>query len=74
MATVRSLSEIEGADSHQTRRLFLQEILAQQLGSELVQDAKFQTLVDNVFEALSRDEAASALLNRVVLDVATQRS
>jgi hypothetical protein len=74
MATVRSLSEIEGVDAHQIRRQFLQEVLAEQLGSDLVQDAKFQTVVDNVLDALSRDEGTNALLNRVVMDLAVQRS
>lgn len=74
MAAVRALAGVEAADTRQIQRLFLQEILAEQFGEVLIQDAKFQAVVDGVLDTLSKDETGNALLNRVVKDIAAQGS
>jgi hypothetical protein len=68
MAAVRALAEVEARDDRQIRRLFLQEILVEQFGPNLIQDAKFQTVVDNVLDALGQDEATRTLMDRVLSD------
>lgn len=66
---VRALAAMEGGDDRPLRRAVLQNLLADQLGAELVNDAQFQQLVSRVSDAIEEDAAAAALLSRVISEL-----
>jgi hypothetical protein len=66
---VHALAAIDGADEHQLRRAFIQYLLVDQLGSGLMNDARFQQVVSRVTEAIEEDGNAAALLNRLVAEL-----
>lgn len=68
-ARVNPLAGVEGLDDHQMRRVMIQSILSAELGSGLINEARFQQVVDRVTEALEDDEGARALLNKVMTDL-----
>ena len=72
-STIGALASIDGIDERQLRRTFIQTLLADQLGQELVNDAQFQQIVARVTDAIEEDEAASRLLSRVISDIRTAR-
>lgn len=71
-SAVQALASIEGLDDHQLRRALIQDILAEQLGRHLVNDAGFQQVVERVVGALERDAESASLFARVVSDVRAQ--
>jgi len=64
-----ALAGLETADDQQLRRALVQNILADQFGEHLVNDTKFQQVVERVTEALSEDKKGAALLNRIVAEL-----
>lgn len=64
-----AIAAIEGVDERQLRRTFIQMLLADQLGANLVNDAQFQQVVTRVTEAIEEDAAASRLLSRLISDL-----
>jgi hypothetical protein len=66
---VRALVAIEGVDERQRRRAFIQSILCDQFGADLVNDAQFQQLVGRVSQAIEDDEISAALLSRLIIDL-----
>lgn len=66
---VRALAAIEGRDERQLRRAFIQNLLADQLGQGLINDARFQQVVSRVTEAIEEDDGASGLLSRLVSEL-----
>src|SRR5690242_7816440 len=52
---VQALAAVEGVDDRQLRRALIQNILADQLGPKLINDAKFQQVVDRVTETIEAD-------------------
>ena len=66
---LKALAAVEEVDDHQLRRAFVQNILADQFGHGLINETKFQQVVERVTEALEADESGSALINRFVAEL-----
>lgn len=66
---LQALAALERVDDHQLRRALVQNILADQFGSGLINDPKFQQVVERVTEALEGDETGSLLINRCVTEL-----
>ncbi len=66
---LEALAAVEAVDDRQFRRALIQSILAEQLGGKLINEAKFQQVVDRVAETLEADAASARLLDRVASDV-----
>jgi len=66
---LRALAATETVDDHQLRRALIQNILLDQFGHGLVNEMKFQQVVERVTEALEADPAGTALLNRCVVEL-----
>ena len=66
---VRALAAIEGTDERQLRRALIQNLLADQLGPELLNDAQFQQVVTRVTDTIEDDPVATKLLSRLVADL-----
>jgi hypothetical protein len=62
LASVKSLASLDGVDDRLLRRTLIQNILSDQFGPDLVNDARFQQVVDQVTETLEEDEQGSRLL------------
>jgi len=65
-AAVQALAAVEGIDDRQLKRALIQNILSDQLGGELINEAQFQQVVDRVTNALESEQETARLLNRVV--------
>lgn len=65
----RAVAAVEGIDDRQRRRAFIQNILTDQFGSALVNDAQFQQLVARVTQAIEEDLDASASLSAILEDL-----
>ena len=63
---VQALARIDGVDDRQLGRALIQGLLSDQFGGALINDAKFQQLVDRVTEAMTEDAGTSKLLHRIV--------
>jgi hypothetical protein len=66
---VRGLVGVEGVEAHVLHRALIQDILADQLGTNLVNDAQFQQVVSQVTEVIEADPAGSDLLARLISDL-----
>lgn len=66
---VRSAEAIEGLDDRRLRRAVIEDILTDQFGTALVNDARFQQVVDRVTEAIESDADGAAVFSRVVEDL-----
>jgi hypothetical protein len=71
---LHALAALESVDDHQLRRALVQNILADQFGSGLVNDPKFQQVVERVTETLEADAAGSVLINRCVNELRSAAS
>jgi hypothetical protein len=69
VANLKALAATEAVSDHQLRRALVQTILADQLGHGLLNEMKFQQVVERVTEALEADTAGTALLNRCVTEL-----
>jgi hypothetical protein len=69
LARVRELAAIGQADARQVRRALVEGLLADQFGPELVNEARFQQVVERVSQTLEADEQTRSLLDRVVADL-----
>ena len=67
--TLKAVASIEGVDDQLLRRALVQNILAEQFGEHLVNDAQFQQMVERVTEALSEDDNGAILLGRLVAEL-----
>jgi len=63
---IHALAAIDGVDDRQLRRALIQNILADQLGGKLLNEAKFQQVVDRVTETIESDGGASQILAHLV--------
>lgn len=66
---VRGADVIEGLNDRRLRRALIENILADQLGTGLVNDAKFQLVVDQVTETIEGDGDGALLLARAIADL-----
>lgn len=66
---VRSPDVVEALDDRRLRRALVEDILVDQLGSGLINDAKFQQVVDRVADAIAADADGAAVLARVMADL-----
>jgi hypothetical protein len=66
---LHALAAIRGVDERQLRRTLVQSLLVDQFGAELLNDAKFQQVVDRVTEALESHPATAGLLSRMILEL-----
>jgi len=69
VANLKALAATETVSDHQLRRALVQTILADQLGHELLNEIKFQQIVERVTEALEGDKSGVTLLNRCVSEL-----
>jgi hypothetical protein len=68
---VRNAEAIGGLDDRRLKRALIEDILTDQFGTALVNDARFQQVVDQVTEAIDADADGAAILSRVVDDLRT---
>lgn len=67
--SLQALAALEGVDDRRLRRALIQNVLADQFGGDLLNDARFQQIVDRVTETLEQDTAGLRLLDRVVTEL-----
>lgn len=65
LGAARSIAAITEVDDRQLRRTLLQGLLADYFGRALLNEARFQQLVDQVLDAIEGDAEASRLLDEV---------
>lgn len=68
-SAVRALAAAGSVDERQVRRAVVQNILADQIGPELMNDAHFQQIVSRVTDAIAEDHQASGLLSGLIDDL-----
>lgn len=66
---IRALAAVEGVEDRQLRRALVQNILAEQFGSDLINDAKFQQVVEGVLQTIDQDAACGGLMDQAVLEL-----
>lgn len=66
---IYALASIEGVDDRQLRRAFIQNLLSDQFGAELINDAQFQQVVTRVTEAIEEESVATRLLSRLIKEL-----
>lgn len=66
---LKALAAIDTVSDHQLRRALVQNILADQFGHDLINETKFQQIVERVTEALEGDDSGSVLLDRLVVEL-----
>lgn len=69
VANLKALAAAESVDDHQLRRALIQNILAEQFGRDLVNETKFQQVVERVVETLEGDASGSILMERCVAEL-----
>ncbi len=69
LAQVQALAAIDGVDDQQLKRALIQSLLTEQFGSELINEAKFQRVVDKVTETIDGEEGSARLLSRIVSEL-----
>lgn len=66
---VRGASAIGALDDRKLKRALIENILADQLGAGLINDAKFQQVVDQVTEAIEADGEGALLLAKATAEL-----
>jgi len=66
---IQALAALEGTDDHSLRRAIVQNLLADQLGQGLLNDAQFQQLVSRVTDAIEDDPGASGLMRHLIAEI-----
>jgi hypothetical protein len=66
---VRSAEAIEGLDDRRLKRALVEDILTDQFGTTLVNDARFQQMIDQVTDAIEADPEGASIFLRVVKDL-----
>jgi hypothetical protein len=67
-ATVGSIAR-QGLDESALQRLIVEHLLVEQFGSQLVNDAKFQQIVDCVMDMIITDKGTRALLHQALVQL-----
>jgi hypothetical protein len=65
VAAARALAALEDVDERQLRRALIQGLLSDQLGRQVLNEPRFQQVVDRVVTAIEGDEGGRALLDRI---------
>lgn len=68
---LRALAAVEGVEDKPLRRAFIQNLLADQLGSAFLNDAQFQQVVTRVTDSIDDDPVTAKLLSRLIADLRT---
>jgi hypothetical protein len=66
---IHALATVDWTDERALRRAIIQNLLADQLGPELINDAQFQQIVSRVTNAIEEDAAAAELLTGVASEL-----
>jgi hypothetical protein len=66
---VRGPDAIEGLDDRRLKRALIEDVLTDQFGAALVNDAKFQQVVDRVTETIEDDANGAATFAKVIADL-----
>lgn len=66
---IRTLAAVEGLDPRRLRRTLIESLLAEAFGRSVVNEARFQQVVDRVTDTIEADAEAASLLGRVVDDL-----
>lgn len=69
VSALTAAAALGALDDRQLGRSLIQSVLCTEFGDDLINDARFQQVVDRVTEALQADEGTSALLARAVADL-----
>lgn len=72
VAAAQALAAAEEIDDRQLRRALIQGLLSDHFGQRLVNEAKFQRMVDRVVAAIETDEVGKALMDRVTDELRAQ--
>ena len=68
---LQALAALEGVDEHLLRRALVQNLLAEQFGDQMLNDAQFQQVIGRVTEAIEEDPDASSLIDQVLSELRT---
>jgi hypothetical protein len=68
-SSVRGAGVIEALDDRRLKRALIENILADQFGGGLINDAKFQQVVDQVTEAIETEAGGALLLAKAVAEL-----
>jgi hypothetical protein len=63
---VRGADALEGLDDRRLKRALIENVLAEQFGPAMLNDAKFQQVVDRVAEAIEADAGGGVLLEKAI--------
>lgn len=67
LSSVQALAAIDGVDERQLRRALVQSLLTDQFGAAMINDAKFQRVVDQVTDSIASDQASTQLMERALV-------
>jgi hypothetical protein len=71
MSPVQQLAAVEGVDERLLRRALVQNLLVEQFGPSMLNDAQFQQVVSRVTAAIEEDADASKLISHVLSELRT---
>ncbi|MDB5441404.1 MAG: hypothetical protein JWM33_3831 [Caulobacteraceae bacterium] len=68
-SAIQALAGAEDVDDRALGRAFIHNLLADELGGELINEAQFQRMVDQVRDTIASDLEGSKLLSRVIAEL-----
>ncbi len=69
VAAAQALAAIEDVDDGQLGRALVQGLLTEQFGEHMLNEPRFQQVVDRVVGAIAADEAGRSLLDRLIREL-----